>query len=159
MNPLIRRAQPADAPLVADLDRLVQATPWPQSRIRAACAGGEDDTPACFIATGRAGCIDGFLVYSLAPGEGTIENMGVAESRRGRGIGRALLRAACADMHRRGAQRCLLEVRVSNVAARALYISEGFVLDGRRVDYYRTPDGREDALLMSRRLQKDRVNG
>ncbi|MDZ7782618.1 MAG: ribosomal protein S18-alanine N-acetyltransferase [Halioglobus sp.] len=155
MNPSIRRARPADAFLVADLDRLVQATPWPQSRIRAACADGDRDTPACFIAPGSAGCIDGFVVYSLAPGEGTIENMGVAESRRGRGIGRALLRAACEDMHHRGAQRCLLEVRMSNVAARALYESEDFVLDGRRVDYYQTPDGREDALLMSRRLQEN----
>lgn len=155
MNPLIRRAQPADAPLVADLDRLVQASPWVQSRIRAACAGDDRDTPACLIATGRAGCIDGFLVYSLAPGEGTIENMGVAASRRGRGIGHALVRAACDDMRGRGAQRCLLEVRVSNMAARALYESEGFVLDGRRVNYYHTPDGREDALLMSRRLQEN----
>jgi len=155
VSPLIRRAQPADAPLLAALDRLVQATPWPQSRIRAACAGGDRDTPACFIAPGGAGGIDGFVVYSLAPGEGTIENMGVAESRRGRGLGRALLRAACADMRRRGAQRCLLEVRVSNVAARALYASEGFVLDGRRVDYYYTPAGREDAMLMSTCLQEN----
>lgn len=154
MNPSIRRARPADVLPVTELDRLVNARPWAQSRIRAACAGGDSGSPGCFVASGRAGRIDGFVVYSLAPGEGTIENMGVAATRRGRGVGRALLRAACTDMRRRNAQRCLLEVRVSNVAARALYTSEGFVLDGRRADYYHTPEGREDALLMSRWLQE-----
>ena len=37
----------------------------------------------------------------------------------------------------------------SNAAARALYASAGFLVDGRRKAYYRTAEGREDALLMS----------
>jgi len=39
-----------------------------------------------------------------------------------------------------------LEVRDSNVAARALYASRGFAEIGRRRDYYRRP--REDALVL-----------
>jgi ribosomal-protein-alanine N-acetyltransferase len=46
----------------------------------------------------------------------------------------------------------MLEVRESNVAARALYENNGFVIDGVRPQYYKMQQGREDALLMSRRL-------
>ena len=42
-----------------------------------------------------------------------------------------------------------LEVRSSNVAARALYKSLGFSETGLRPKYYATPDGREDAILMT----------
>ena len=42
-----------------------------------------------------------------------------------------------------------LEVRSSNVAARALYESLGFSETGLRPKYYATPDGREDAILMT----------
>ena len=42
-----------------------------------------------------------------------------------------------------------LEVRSSNVAARALYGSLGFSETGSRPKYYATPDDREDAILMT----------
>jgi len=51
-----------------------------------------------------------------------------------------------------GAKRCLLEVRASNAAARGLYRSLGFQVDGVRKNYYPAATGREDALLMSREL-------
>jgi ribosomal-protein-alanine N-acetyltransferase len=45
-----------------------------------------------------------------------------------------------------GVASLYLEVRDSNMAARALYASRGFVEIGRRRDYYRRP--REDALVL-----------
>jgi ribosomal-protein-alanine N-acetyltransferase len=51
-----------------------------------------------------------------------------------------------------GVRRCLLEVRESNTAARGLYETLSFQLDGIRKNYYPTTTGREDALLMSRQL-------
>ena len=65
---------------------------------------------------------------------------------------RALLLAALDRMSEAGLQRCMLEVRESNLAARALYENNGFIVDGVRPRYYRTDQGSEDALLMSRRL-------
>jgi ribosomal-protein-alanine N-acetyltransferase len=71
------------------------------------------------------------------------------------GIGRVLVRALVAEARRRGADEVLLEVRVDNDGARALYESEGFGLLGRRRGYY--DGGRVDALTM--RLGLDRRMG
>jgi ribosomal-protein-alanine N-acetyltransferase len=51
-----------------------------------------------------------------------------------------------------GAARMFLEVRPSNVAARALYERTGFQPIGRRPRYYPARDGREDAIVMSAEL-------
>ena len=47
-------------------------------------------------------------------------------------------------------ERIFLEVRESNLAAQALYLSRGFVNDGRRKNYYLDEQGMEDALIFSR---------
>jgi ribosomal protein S18 acetylase RimI-like enzyme len=62
-------------------------------------------------------------------------------------VARALLDAALRDETAGGVRTALLEVRASNLAARAFYASSGFVAVGRRSRYY--ADG-EDALLMTR---------
>jgi ribosomal-protein-alanine N-acetyltransferase len=57
-----------------------------------------------------------------------------------------------------GAEQCFLEVRESNHAAIALYLREGFAPVARRAGYYPAParaSGREDALVMRRRLVGD----
>ncbi|CAL9288242.1 MULTISPECIES: GNAT family N-acetyltransferase [unclassified Streptomyces] len=59
-----------------------------------------------------------------------IQGLVVAESVRGRGIARALLRAACDEARRRGAVRMTLRVLGHNGPARALYASEGFAVEG-----------------------------
>ncbi|MFI6102568.1 GNAT family N-acetyltransferase [Streptomyces sp. NPDC051310] len=59
-----------------------------------------------------------------------IQGLAVAEWARGRGVGRALLRAACDEARRQGATRLTLRVLGHNAPARALYASEGFVVEG-----------------------------
>ena len=54
-----------------------------------------------------------------------------------------------------GSKKVFLEVRVSNVAATNLYLDFGFKQIGIRKDYYGLPEGKEDALLMSKSLRKD----
>ena len=54
-----------------------------------------------------------------------------------------------------GSNKIFLEVRVSNAAATNLYLDFGFKQIGVRKDYYRLPEGKEDALLMSKSLRKD----
>jgi len=56
----------------------------------------------------------------------TIQSLLVSRRRRGRGAGRALLRAALAGMAGRGRKPCTLGVDEDNAAAIALYRSEGF---------------------------------
>ncbi len=79
---------------------------------------------------------------SLGEGEGELLQIEVAEGYRRRGLARALLAEALAGT-------VFLEVREGNAAAIALYSTLGFVVIGRRKDYYREP--REDALVMERR--------
>lgn len=76
--------------------------------------------------------------------EAELLRIGVAVEARRRGYGRALLRHSQAAMARLGVDVLHLEVRVSNVAARALYESEGWAYRGVRKSYYR--DGETAAL-------------
>jgi len=71
----------------------------------------------------------------------------VLPSERRQGLGRKLLWASLTALGDVGAVE--LEMRSSNVAARALYESLGFSETGLRPDYYATADGREDAILMT----------
>ncbi len=59
-----------------------------------------------------------------------IQGLAVAEEARGRGVGRALIRAAVEEARRRGARRLTLRVLGHNTPARGLYASEGFVVEG-----------------------------
>ena len=86
----------------------------------------------------------GFLVACCLGPEWEIENIAVAGPARRRGLGTRLLGRLLDQAHRQGALSVFLEVRESNVAARALYEKWAFVLSGRRKAYYSDPQ--EDAL-------------
>ena len=79
--------------------------------------------------------------------EAELLRLGVDRERRHQGHGRALLRHCQVQVARLGAVVLFLEVRVSNVAARALYESEGWVYQGLRKAYYRNG---EDAAVYRR---------
>jgi len=80
--------------------------------------------------------------------------MMVADTHRGRGIGRALLAAAVARLQAvPGVAQLTLSVTASNRAAVGLYESMGFTRYGRLTDAIRLPDGRRlDKDLMLLRL-------
>lgn len=75
-----------------------------------------------------------------------IQTIALDPSVRGRGRGRALLRALIATALDHGARELFLDVRDDNTVARALYASEGFVELGRRPGYYQPDD--VDAVVM-----------
>jgi [ribosomal protein S18]-alanine N-acetyltransferase len=93
----------------------------------------------------------GFLSARVSAQELHINNIGVHEAARRRGVGNALMRTAVAAAVRQGARTAILEVRAGNVAAQSLYRRYGFEVVGRRRHYYREPP--EDALLMSASLK------
>jgi ribosomal-protein-alanine N-acetyltransferase len=92
----------------------------------------------------------GYVVALVMADEAEIADVAVARAVRRRGVGRALLERMIADVMDEGVRSLYLEVRESNVAARALYDSLGFVPVGRRRGYYQHPA--EDALLLRRDL-------
>jgi ribosomal protein S18 acetylase RimI-like enzyme len=79
-----------------------------------------------------------------------VNNIGVREEARRRGLGKALLGLALDFGAQAGAELAILEVRAGNRAAQYLYASLGFSTAGRRHNYYRQPA--EDALVMTMRL-------
>ena len=73
---------------------------------------------------------------------------------RRRGLGRAMLAAVVDAVRGRGGTRLFLEVRASNLAARALYAASGMEQQGLRKSYYRSADGEAiDAIPLGLALQ------
>ncbi len=91
--------------------------------------------------------VRGFAMASRVADTAELEAVVTAPACRRRGIGLALAGAVVAWSLEGGAERLLLEARVSNEAALQLYTRIGFGRDGVRRAYYQNPE--EDAMLLS----------
>ncbi|MFC2030440.1 ribosomal protein S18-alanine N-acetyltransferase [Chloroflexota bacterium] len=89
----------------------------------------------------------GYGGFWLLVDEIHISTIAVYPQWRTQGIGEFLLLALLDRGIDRGAQRATLEVRLSNLAAQALYVKCGFALISRRRRYY--SDNNEDAYIMA----------
>ena len=78
--------------------------------------------------------------------EAHITNIAVDPDRRRLGLGKKLVQGMIDEIVKMGMANVTLEVRDSNVAARALYAGFGFADAGRRPNYYQEP--KEDAIIM-----------
>jgi ribosomal-protein-alanine N-acetyltransferase len=94
----------------------------------------------------RDGKVAGFLISNQLGDEWEIENIVVTGSAQRGGLGTRLLSECLNLVRERGGQTIFLEVRASNLAARALYGKLAFVEAGRRKNYYENPP--EDALIL-----------
>lgn len=94
----------------------------------------------------------GYAISLSVLDESEILNLAVDPAFRGRGFGGMLLDSSLSELDSRGAEMTFLEVRESNLAARALYASRGFQELSRRRGYYRQPP--EDALVLRRAVQR-----
>jgi ribosomal-protein-alanine N-acetyltransferase len=93
-----------------------------------------------------AGEAAGYCAFWLVTDELHVHNLAVRPHWRRRGLGAALVHHAIETARARGACRALLEVRASNLPARALYERMGFREMSIRRGYYRDPA--EDALVL-----------
>jgi ribosomal-protein-alanine N-acetyltransferase len=85
--------------------------------------------------------------------EAHITSVTVRDTYRGRGFGRRLIEYLLHEAEAAGARIATLEVRVSNVRARNLYLQYGFRPVGLRKNYY--PKSNEDAIVMLKELNPD----
>ena len=74
-------------------------------------------------------------------------DIAIIPSARGKGYGSKLTKQLIDECLTRGMKEIFLEVRISNLAALAMYRNLGFSVKGIRKDYYSEPA--EDAYIMS----------
>jgi ribosomal-protein-alanine N-acetyltransferase len=142
----IEPVQPGDVAAIHALQRQLMADPWSSESSRSELAHPD----ALGWIARRGDSVAGFLLGRKVPGKLEVMAMGVAPDLRRQGIGRALLERAATAARASDCAALVLELRASNVAARALYEAAGFVVAGRRPRYY---PGGEDALLMNLQLE------
>ncbi len=106
-----------------------------------------EDPDVLFLTAREGEKVLGYAHTRCVPDEAFLNDLAVAEPYRRSGVGRALLEETARQAKLRGCDWLRLEVRESNAAARALYTSAGFRIDGVRKNYYSAPA--EDAVLMT----------
>jgi [ribosomal protein S18]-alanine N-acetyltransferase len=143
----VRVMQEADIAAVLRIERASYAFPWTEGifrdclRVHYTCRVAE-----------IGGAMVGYGILSVAAGEAHLLNLCVADAHRCRGIGRRLLSHLLLAAGGAGAREAFLEARPSNGSAIRLYQSLGFAQIGMRRGYYQAIDGREDAIVLKRRI-------
>ena len=128
---------------VAALEQTCFSEPW-----SAAALAEELTNPhAVFRVAVEGDTLLGYAGMHHLVDEGFVTNVAVSPAARRRGVARALLAELAAYGRENALYRITLEVRVGNTAARTLYESEGYTLDGVRPGFYRAPT--EDAAIYS----------
>jgi ribosomal-protein-alanine N-acetyltransferase len=141
---LLRPMRLEDLPAVMEIDHQSLPRPWNEAVWRE-----ELNSPfSLYLVLMEDDTISGHIGVKRIADEIHVMTLAVRPEQRRRGFARALLRAALADPASAGARRVYLEVRPSNLGARALYSSLGFIRTGVRPGYY----GDEDALLLTLEL-------
>ena len=142
--PRLVRMQDSDLPDVIAIEGAIYSHPWTRGNFSDSLRAGYQ----CW--TWRVGDeLLGYFILLVAAGEGHLLNLSVASARQRAGHGSALLREAMRLARGRGARHIFLEVRPSNLAAKALYGRFGFSEVAVRPNYSPAHAGREDALVLS----------
>jgi ribosomal-protein-alanine N-acetyltransferase len=141
--PALRPMLPIDVDAVLAIERDIYPHPWTLGNFRDSLQAGY----SCWVMEHGRDLV-GYGVVTIGVQEGHILNLSVRRAWQRRGLGRSLLEHFLAVAREAGALRMFLEVRPSNVAARALYAARGFHQITVRRGYYPAASGREDAILM-----------
>lgn len=139
---------------VVEIEETCGLSPWGWDAYRVELDKPESVTLVARAASASGGgrVIGGFIAARVTAGELHINNIGVRFEARRRGLGASLLARALDIAADAGAERSVLEVRKSNLAAQGLYGRFGFAVAGERRNYYREPG--EDALVMTCALRR-----
>lgn len=150
MSTLLRPATAADVPAMMALEQQSPAAGhWSRRQYQTLFDPADLSSGSThFVLLAEAGnppAIAAFLVSHHIDAEWELENIVVAESARRRRLATLLLRELIAHAQALGGSSLFLEVRESNLAARALYKKLGFQEQGVRQNYYSHPP--EHALI------------
>ena len=127
---------------IVNIERECFSVPW--SRAMFAEELGRDF--AIYLVAEENGEILAYVGAHIAAEDVCINNVATAPRARSRGIAQELLRELACRAYARGGRQFSLEVRESNLPARALYAKLGFTEVGMRKKYYSHPT--ENAIIM-----------
>lgn len=144
---LIRRAGLADVSAMWAIESLSFPTPWSRWSFLSELGHRNSYMLVAGPSPPQPWQTWAYLIFWVVLEEMHILNLAVHPAQRRQGIARRLLSEGLAQARTLGAEIAWLEVRPSNLAARALYESFGFKEVGRRPHYY--DDTQEDALLLT----------
>jgi ribosomal-protein-alanine N-acetyltransferase len=148
----VRRATSRDdLSAVDDLQRQTFTNPWGAEAIRWELEN--TDVSRLYVMHDPQDRVVAYCACWMVFDELHINSLAVDVTRRRAGLARHLLRYVLGEAVAAGARAATLEVRRSNVAARALYEGLGFKVEGVRRDYYQDP--REDAVILWKRTLKE----
>lgn len=150
----IRALRRSDLPAVLSIEQETQHSPWSEGMFFAAFMHVNYYNWAL---VNHQDQVVAYAIQLVEPDVVNLMTISVAPALQGQGLGKLLLRwlELFITSRSQGPYRQLLEVRVSNTVARALYKQMGYEQIGVRKGYYATESGREDALV----LQKQVVEG
>ncbi len=153
-EPLVEMLPMAEHDLddVLRIEYRVYSHPWSRANFADSIRSGY----SCWVCR-LGGELIGYFVLMVAVDEAHLLNISVAERRHGMGFGARLLHKAMVVARQSGALGMLLEVRPSNDKALSLYRQYGFAQIGVRRGYYPAAEGREDALVLTRKLEEIRA--
>lgn len=132
-----------DIDAVLRIEKAIYAFPWTLGNFNDCLVAGY----RCHVLIGGDKLI-GYGVQMLILDEVHLLNLTVASDFQKKGMGKALLNFLIDDALEHQANKMILEVRRTNLAAIFLYESFGFDQIGLRKNYYPAHLGREDAIVM-----------
>lgn len=143
---IIRKMQAQDVSSIAELEKICFSDPWSENSI----ASELNNPLSCWLVAEENGKIAGYVGSQSVLDAADVMNLAVSPTYRRQGVGQALVENLVEHLQKNKVIALLLEVRVSNASAIALYEKLGFVQVGRRPKYYHNP--REDALILRKEL-------
>jgi ribosomal-protein-alanine N-acetyltransferase len=145
----VRRMVHEDLSDVSDIERRSYDFPWSHGVFRDCLLAGYN----CLVLVQEERTI-GYGILSIAAGEAHILNLCIDPRHRSRGYGARLLDEMLAVATGARVSKIYLEVRPSNENAVRLYRKKGFHQIASRPSYYQATDGREDAAVYARKLDR-----
>ncbi len=142
-HPEISDLTPEDLDAMLTIEQRAYAVPWSRGNLADSLHNGHVGM-ACRL----EGKLVGYAFMMQVVDEMHLLNLTIDPLWQGRGWGRLLLEAVKARARQLGCTQMLLEVRHGNTRALKLYRDSGFKQIGVRQQYYPTPRGREDAIVM-----------
>lgn len=144
----IRAMQQGDLDrVVAIASSLTYAPHWPREVYLKALDPAGYPLRVSLTAEDEDGKVAGFAVASVLPPQAELESIAVSAHLHRQAVARRLFAELLINLQRRQVTEVMLEVRESNLPARALYRALGFTQTGVRPRYYADPE--EDAILLS----------